>query len=991
MSFSTKNFVWGAAAFIAVLLFSVPASAQTSRTLKATLQDASTGEPVAFATVSLTKKGATAPSKYILSGADGKATIEKVAAGTYTFKAELLGYKLYTTEITLKETLDLGVIKMDPDKQTLDAASVSAVGNPIVIKKDTVEYNASSFMTTDNDMLEDLLKKMPGMEVSEDGSVTYNGESITKITIDGKTFFLDDPQLATKNIPSKIVNKLKVINKKSDQAEFTGIDDGNEEKVIDLSIKPGMMNGVFGNVMAGGGHDLPENMGGAYGNGDTRYQGAGFMGRFTEKNQISLILNGNNTNNRGFNDLAGSMMQGMRGGGGGMGRGQGGWGMGNGITTSWMGGLNGNTNLFDDKMKLEGNYLYNGSKKEVEEISSKTTFLDDYNLLYDNNGRSSTKTDGHRVGMRIEHKFSDNTSILFQPQFNAGSGDFTEWSDFTTRRQVGESIDTTNKGFNSNIGNSNNWQTNGFLLLRQKLGAPGRTLSFNLRYNFKNTDMDGLNQSLTTTFDEGARRDSIINQRYDQNQKASSLSGRLTFTEPLGRGFYVEANYELSWNKNTSFKHTYDSGPGSVFEAGNHPFEKTGELLNDVYSNDVLNRYINQRAGANLMYQKEKIRLQVGLSANPTNTHNETNGKVYNNKVVNWAPEARLWADPNENTNIRVFYMGRSSQPSVSQLIAVPDNTNPLNLSFGNPYLKPYFSHNFRGEYRFTNKKTFTSLSVSLNGGIVSKPIVNATWYDNHGVQYSIPVNGKSSNNFGMRIFLNSPIAKSNFSIFSMTNVNYSSSSSFLGSRFDTSNYYCDGVFDYETFHKDIPDLNDSPLFALNKVQSTNIMERLRFTYKNNKMQLNAGGRTRMSKSWYTVASAQTKMTFSNQIDISANVTLPAGFGVDADMDYNWYNNYSSPQKDEYVLNAEITKLLFKSRATLAVKAYDIFNQSKNLSITDANNYHQETWNNTLGRYIIVSLTWRFGNFNNAMKNVRRGGPGGHGPGRGPMGPPPMM
>ena len=277
------------------LALSFALSAQ-SRSVTVLLQDSSSGEPLGYATVSLTKAGASSAFKYALTSDQGKAVLEKVAAGTYTFKAELLGYKTFTKEITVKDDLNLGTIKVDPDKQVLNAASVSATGNPIVIKKDTVEYNASSFKTTDNDVLEDLLKKLPGVEVSEDGSVTANGQTISKITIDGKTFFLDDPQLASKNIPAKIVDKVKVVQKKSDQAQFTGIDDGQEETVIDLSIQKGMMNGLFGNVMAGGGHDwLEKSSSELADNGDWRYQGAAFVGRFTEKSQISVILNANNS------------------------------------------------------------------------------------------------------------------------------------------------------------------------------------------------------------------------------------------------------------------------------------------------------------------------------------------------------------------------------------------------------------------------------------------------------------------------------------------------------------------------------------------------------------------------------------------------------------------------------------------------------------------------------------------------------------------------
>ena len=966
------------------------AFAQSSGTLTLVLADSSNGDAVGFATVSLTKQGASKAYKYVLSDANGKAVIEKVASGKYTVKAELMGYKPLTQQIEMKGNKDLGTLKMDPDRQVLDAASVSATGNPIVIKKDTIEYNASSFKTTDNDMLEDLLKKLPGVEVSEDGTVTANGQTISKITIDGKTFFLDDPQLASKNIPAKIIDKVKVVDKKSEQAEFTGIDDGNNETVLDLSIQKGMMNGLFGNVMAGAGHDVRKAAAGSTlstGDGDWRYQGAGFLGRFTDKNQLSVIVNGNNTNNRGFNDLAGSMMQGMRGGGGGMGRGSRGWGQGNGITTSWMAGLNGNVDLFDDKMELGGNYLYNNNETYVEENSIKKTYLDDYNLIYNNNGSSTTSSDGHRFGVRLEHKFSENTSILFQPQVSFGKGDFLEFSDFETLTERNGNTSRTNEGFTNSTGSNSNWKTNGFFLFRQKLGKAGRTLSFNIRYNFSGNETNGFNQSLTSTFDEfDIQSDSIINQRYVQNQSTNSLTGRLTYTEPLGKGFFIEANYEASYNKTTSTKNTFDSGNVDVFTKDSYLYNPTGELRNDLYSSEIINRYVNQSIGGNFVYQKDKLRAQVGVSANPTDTHNETSGyDTYDSHVLNWAPQAMLWYDIDDNTNVRGFYFGRSQQPSVSQLMKVPDNTNPLSVSFGNMYLLPYFNHDIRTEFRHTNKETYMSINAGIDGGIVEDPIVNAQWYGTNGVQYSIPVNGKDSYNGSLRVMLNTPIAKSNFSIFNMFRASYSKSSSYIGSSVDMSSYYDseNNVLDEEKFLEDFESLG----FTLNNLQTVGLTERIRFTYRNDLVELTAGARTRMSKSWYTVANQSTNMTWSNMASASMNWTLPGGFGIVAEGNYNWYNGYTTEQDPQLILNAKITKLLFKEKFTLALNAYDILDQAQNLSISDSSNYHTETLNNTLGRYIIVSLTYRFGNFGG--KGGHRG-PGG-GPGRGPMGPPPGM
>ena len=935
---------------------------------------------MSFATASLTVKGQTTAEKYVLTDAEGNASLAKVKKGTYVFKAELMGYKSHEQEVTVDKNIDLGVIKMSEDVKVLDAASVSAVGNPIVVKKDTIEYSASSFKTSDNDMLEELLKKLPGVEVEADGSITANGETITKIMIDGKSFFLDDPQLASKNIPAKLIEKVKVVEKKSDQALFTGIDDGDEETVIDLSLKPGMMEGWFGNIMGGGGHDVP---GAGSDMNDTRYQGAAMIGRFTDKSQISVILNGNNTNNRGFNDMSGSMMQGMRGGGGGMGRGMGGWGRGNGIATSWMGGLNGTFDLFDGDMELAGNYMHSGNIRNVIEESSRITYLDDGSrLLNDQNGTNQTRSQGHRLGMRLEHKFSENTSILFEPRVNFGKGTYSELSDFVTQNEHGAVRDTTNLGKTMNGGDNDNWQTSGFLLLRQRLGKPGRTISANIRYSFSNNEMNGLNQSWTQVREGGRDTLEIVDQKFDQNQRSASLSGRLVYTEPITEHFFFEANYQYGWSKNVSNKSTYNGIGSLLTEYG--AIKQNGydyDNPDEVYSNRIMNRSITQRAGINFSYQKEKFRAQLGVAANPTDTYNETTGHdTYRSKKLNWSPQAMLNYEFSDNAHIRFFYFGRSAQPSTSQLLPVPDNSNPLNISLGNPNLDPYFNHSIRGMYGYTNKETFTSVHTRFGASLVDNAITNAQWYDPAGVQYSIPVNGPGTGSADLRVMVNSPLGTdSGFSIFSMTFGRYNQSTSYIGKGSLESDKYYDAAnasFDYAKFNADFPDLGASDLFVNNKIQTMSFTQRLRLTYRNDFVELTLGGRTRMSKSWYTMENSNLQATWNNQVDGSMNWTIPGGINLIADVDYNWYNGYTTPQEDEIILNAEITKLLFKDKFTLALKAYDILGQSKNLSVTDASNYHQETRNNTLGRYIILSLTYRFGNFG--------GMPGGHG---GPMGP----
>ena len=993
------------ATLVCMVAVAFAAYAQGGVSVSMVLSDSSNGEPVGFATVSLTDTTTARTYKFSMSAADGKVYILGVRNGVFLLKAEMMGYKTYSNIVKVSgKSVDLGTVRLEPDIQLLEAARVTAVGNQMIVKKDTVEYTASLFKTSDNDMLEELLKKLPGVEVDSDGTITANGETITKVMIDGKEFFLDDPQLATKNIPAKIIEKVKVVEKKSDQAEFTGIDDGDEETVIDLSIKPGMMDGWFGNAMAGGGHDIRQK--GYYSAENPwykdgwRYQGAMMAGRFGKKSQLSIILNANNTNNRGFNDVAGSMMQTMRGARG-MGRGVGGWSR-NGITTSWMAGANGAFDLLGGDMELVGNYLYSGSNRYVTEDSRKITYMDDdTNTIYDNRGENITNSQGHRFGVRLEHKFSENTSILFEPQFNFGHGNFSENSDFETytKRQDGSET-RDNYGFSDNTGFNTNWNASGFFLFRQRLGKPGRTISANIRYDFSNNDLDGFNQSYTHNDnpEEGETPEEIVNQRYDQESKSSSISGRIVYTEPLGGDFYLEANYSYSWNRSTSFKNTYDSSTNDGVENGYLNYNSQGETWNPYYSNSVVNDYQNHSAGMNFMYQKGKVRAQLGAAFRPTITDNETNGEKYESTVYNWSPQMMLSYDFNDNSNVRMFYFGRSSQPSTSQLMPVADNSDPRNVSFGNPYLEPYFNHNIRGMFRYTNKDTFTSIHTRVGGAMVQNGITNALWYDDDKVQYSLPLNGPVSGNADMRFSVSSPIARSQFSIFSMTNFRYSRSMSYvgrsqMGDAFTTMYYNeTEGTMDYETFHRDFFEHSDPAsrclelldYFQQSNTNSLSFTQRLRFTFRNDLVEIDLGGRTRMSKSWYSVTEYNQSATWNNKIDLSMNWTIPGGINIIADADYNWYNGYSTQQEDEFVLNAEISKLLFKDKFTLALKAYDILGQSKNLNVSDESNYHQETVNNTLGRYIILSLTYRFGNFNG---NGQHRGPGG--PGHGPMGPPP--
>ena len=987
-----------------VTLFASVAMMAQNVNVTVKLEDASNGEPVGFATVSLTP--AKGSAKYSLTDNDGKGTIEKVKAGSYTFKAEIMGYKTYEKTVEIdKEHIDLGTIKMELDQKVLDAAQVTATGNPIIIKKDTVEYNASSFKTTDTDMLINLLKKLPGIEVDDSGTITANGETISKITIDGKTFFLDDPQLASQNLPAKMIEKVKVVKKKSEQAEFTGIDDGNDETIIDLSVQKSMMNGLFGNITGGVGHDIPSE------NNDMnefRFNGNGMVGRFTNDSQLSIIANGNNgAGGMGFTNMGGNMMGQMMGGGrGGFGGGMGGFG-GGGITTSWMGGVNAAADLLDDKMELSGNYMYSGSITESLQDSYTENYYEDFTQIQKTENASNQRNNGHRVGVRLDHKFSDNTSILFQPQFNFSQGAYNQSQIFDTWNDAMAEANKVNDGFSTNYGVNSNWQANGFMLLRQRLGIPGRTLSLNLSWTLSNNHSDGYNQSVTQTYD--GLDPKLVNQRVDQASRTQNGGARLVYTEPLGGGFYVEGSYQYNFNQSNTNKDVYNSilnGFGTYdYDVAARTMEYLGDgARDDAYSNTILNRNINQSAGLAFMYQEGDVRAQLGVSANPQDQHNETNGKIYDNKVLNWAPRAMLFYDFNDNANIRLNYNGRSGQPSTSQLMPVLDNSNPMSMSLGNPYLKPYFSHNGRMELEYSNRQTFFTARLNLQGGLNKNPIVNASWVDVSGRTYSFPVNGVDTYNGSARIMVNAPIAKSNFSISNNSNINYSKSGSYVGaSKLNTAEYWNADMsdFNYEKFHSDYPDLNESDDFISNITQTLSVTERLRLNYRSDDLEVTVNGGTRFNKPWYSVKnSGNTEdITWNNSVGGSINWTIGyTGLQFTTDANYNWYNGYKTEQPSRLIWNAGLSMPIIYNQATISLNGYDLLGQRRNLSTTQSGNTYSESRSLSIGRYVMLSFTWRFGTFGG--RNGRMGGFGGFGGGRGgrgggmpPMGGgmPPMM
>lgn len=979
-------------AFLAVLLFWASSAAAQSRfNVTLSLADSASGDPVGFATVSISKPSGSKETvvAYALSGSEGKAVLERVKPGTYKLKVELLGYKPIERELKVeKEDVDLGLLKMVLDVEQLEAAAVSAQVTPVTVKEDTVEYNALAFKTTDTDMLEDLLKKLPGVEVEEDGTVKVNGETVTKITVEGRTFFLNDPQLATKNITAKMVHKVKAIQKKTDQAEFTGIDDGERETVLDISFRPGMGNGLFGNVNGGIGHDVRGKSNTTLVNddgGDTRFLGGAFLGNFSKKRQLSVVLNTNNTNNEGATNTTMRSMQAARGGGGG-----------GGITTSFVGGLNGSWMLGDnpaDRSEASGNYVFNASNNVSEQTTRRISYLNDHDLLYDNERTGGSTSSGHRLGIRVNYKVSENTTLLFEPSVDYGRGSYDNDTRFRTDTRYTGRQYTSSEGFTSTNGGHDRLSTSGRFLLRQRIGIPGRTLTVGANYSLGRNVTDGYNQSLTRSFlseDMTVYRDSLINQRFHTVGGNASVGGNVTYTEPLGNGFYLAGNYSINWGTSRSRKDTYDSGPFDRSSFYSLPvYNPVGEQADITYSNNIVNTHITQRAGINLNYQvQRKLNLQVGAGVNPTTTHNRTLRRgvesSYDSTVWNWSPQASFMYRFSESNNIRFSYRGSSSQPSVSQLMPVPDNANPMRVSFGNPYLLPSFSHSTSVNFTYANRQRMSFLNFSMGGSLVQNPVVNALWYGDGGAQYTMPVNGRNAPSVNMNATYNTPLWDTGLSVATSTNASWSSHCSYIGEGIRTDDYYSEGEFDYERFNREYGDIESTGDFSRNGTRSANLGGNLRLTYRKNALELTLGGGTNYRHSWYDIARATVHPTWNNSASFTAHYTFEQiGLTMTSRTSYRWYAGYTTQMPDQLNWYAEVGKSLFKKKGSLSLCAYDLMGQNRAISVNDQSNSHSESISKTLGRYIILRFVYQF---NNRNFGGGRGGRGGFGGGRGGYG-----
>ena len=957
---------------IPLFLCCVALFGQSSNTyvLKGTVRDSLSQTPIEFATVILTRATDQQLVSTVTTDNTGAFEFKRVPQGNLVLTISYMGYHNLQRSLSSSSEaiVNLGVISMLENATRLSDVVVEAIGNPIVFKKDTVEYTASSYKVTENAVVEDLVKKLPGAEVDSDGKITVNGKEITKIMVDGQTFFADDPKIASKNLPANMVDKIQVVDRKSDQAQFTGIDDGNEETILNLTVKPGMKNGWLGNVSAGAGYK-------------DRYQGGGFVARFDNNWQLSLIGSGNNTNNRGFTDIAGSMMQsGRGGGGGGGGRGgsslisgggrgsaaQGGFNLnvggmsmnigGNGVTTSWLTGLNGSIQA-NKKLKIGGNYFYSGSDNvlEQERVRENIMLDESKNFFYNQQGRSNNKTQGHRTALEMEYTLDSLNSFVFKPSFGVGYGDFNEKNEYTSV-MAQMPTDSINKGYSISSGSNDNLSTSGDLLWRHKFSTIGRTFSANFTYGYNKNNTDGRNRS--ETYDLTDNKDTVvINQRYKSTSNGYNVGTRMSYTEPLGKNYFMELAYSIRYNNSTSDKKTYDI-------VGNN------DVYNARYSNDYDNTFVNQSGEVNLRSVGEKYNYIIGVNVQPSYMLSKftSNGQPmeYSRNVVNFAPNAQFIYNFSEFKQLRINYRGSTRQPSINQLQPVLDNADPLFVNLGNPDLNPEFQHNFTGSFRNTNAKTFFTMFTFFNANYTFDRIVNASIYDKAGRQAIIPINTDGVYSANLRLMVNTPLAKnSKFFLMSNGGVNFNQTVNYIDTVSDLSNIQNIDVLLGHT--------------KRNNTRNLNLNEMLRLNYKGTKIDASISARANWTQAWYAADNRAATNYWSNAVGADFNWTLPYNFTLASDANYNYYIGYSSGYDKPMMLwNAELSKLLFKNKqGSVSVKVFDILNESRGSSRTTTNNYIEDISTNTPGRYVMFSFTYRFG----TVGGQRTGGfgPGGGG------------
>ena len=918
------------------------AFAQNRGQISGKVIDAELKEPIQEANVRILQQKDSTFVNGVATNSKGDFSI-KLPYGSYIVQVTYIGNSDAFKDVTINNgtpNANIGTIELGADNIMLDALVATAKAVEIVVKGDTVEYNADSYKVTESAVLEDLFKKMPGVEIDADGKITVNGRAVNKIMVDGEEFFSSDPKVASKNLPAKMVDKIQVHDRRSDMAMMTGFDDGDEETVINLTVRPGMKQGLFGNAFVG------------YGSKD-RYEGNAMVNMMKDKNQYTALGGFNNTNNAGFSDLSSSMF-GSGGGGGGrrfMG------GPNNGITKSGNAGFN-FSQTFSDALKLGGNIRFGQTDNNTLSKTHTQNLLSSGNRLEDENNSSNNWSQNFNMDFRMEWTPDTLTRIIFSPQASVNKNRRSEFGDFVTTTET--LTDTINSGDSEYHSNGDGKSLSARLDVSRTLNSKGRTISAQLQGGISDQETTGTNLSNTLFY--GSTPDELIDQRFVNTNDSKNWRAYLSYVEPIGNNNFIQLAYSYRQNDSESDKDTrIKDAQGDYTE------------LDPKYSKRLENSFNNQEVELNFKSVRPKYDYTLGFTVQPSSSKSKTfiGSNLENNfsrSVTNFAPSAQFNYRWTRQHNLRLRYYGNTDQPSVTQLSPVEDVSNPLNITVGNPDLKPSFQHRLNIRYQNFNPEKNSSMGFFGNIGYLTNDIVSATTTDiSTGAKRTTYENVSGNWNANGRMMFNVPLKNIKFSVFSMTFASYNHANGFSNT-------------------KD----NDIITIEKNLSKRMNLGETLGLNYRSDLFDFSVRGNVNYNNVKNTLDGQRDQEYLNYGGNASTTIYLPFSFSIESDINYSTNSGYADGfTQDEWLWNASLSKQIFKQKnGTLRFKIYDILQQRSNISRSVTSNYIRDTTTNTLTSYFMFHFVYRFNIFKGGASQEdmmqRRGGPGG-GHGRGMM------
>lgn len=911
---------------------------RTSFKVTAQVLDSLTKEPVAFASAYLRHPKDTVITSFALTDTLGKATLKDVAKGEHLLCIEYLGYKPVYRKIFVRGNLDAKVILMQPDDKVLKAASVSAVGTPMEMKGDTLVYNASSFRVMSNDNLADLLKKMPGVEVGEDGTVKVNGKEVSKITVGGRTFFLGDNKATLDNLPARIVDKVKVIDKESESAEFTGIK-GDKEKVMDVELKEEYKSGWFGNAkLSGGATASGKDDNGFKERKDLLFSGSAMVSAYGEKNQLTTIANGYNFMAPGSGMLV--MYDGNESDVPSLPY--------NGMHRRWQVG----TNLNSDVIKgftTDASVVYSSENVDKRSRTDRTSFKEDGDLFDTSGEVENGNLDKFSVRAEFKKKNRKKTSLYFEPYFS--------WYDYNNTstgntQSLMEGVER-NRSVSNTFSKKSGISTGGDLSAGiKKLGKDKRALTLDLDYTLSANDGKSTEYSKTTFASSG--KEDIRDLIYDKDGSYSDIGGSLKYVEPFGKNWALSATLSSRYSvrKSTSDASNAD---GSA---------------NDYYSSVSDNYYFSNVGQILAQYNKGKTNVQFGGQARLYKNENYARSFGLDTKtgVDEWqttlSPFVNVrYSDKNNNVYFRLS--SRTARPSSASIVPTFNIVNPTRITAGNIYLKPVTTESATASYRGSwGKARFNGW---MFGDYSSNSQVSAIWFDKNSIRYSIPVNTrKPSYTYSTDFNFFTPLSKDGKLQLSVSgglainrSVSYQSKGSLDGIDLDSFDYtgFMDnfwGDASGDRFYSGQSGFQES----LTRILRTDLSIELTLNLERFSVQLAPA--VNNSRSRYSLDSRANTNYWETFLNIRPSYTSPHEFEFQSDFSYVILRGYGSGYDDDYVRwNLSVGKNIKSFNITLT--AQDLLDSARSLRRTVQDDYVQNSYTNVLGRRIILSFTWNFG------------------------------